>query len=74
MKKYIIKSLERANSPDIVAAKNCYFVAYHSYTNFYGKAIEAGKFKNFNEAYNYAMRSIFTNNSVFEIEEIEETV
>ena len=58
--KFVIKSKERG----------LYFVAIHSYTPFYGEKAKARKFRNFNEAHNYAMTELFTAPVAFEIEEI----
>jgi len=70
-KSFVIKSTIRANQGDLVANKNCYFIAWHSYTPFYGTIDKAERFNSFLEAHHYAMRELFTNDSAFEIEEID---
>lgn len=60
MNKNVIKSKERG----------LYFMAIHSFTPMYGEKAKARQFRNFNEAYNYAMNELFTTPEAFEIEEI----
>jgi hypothetical protein len=58
MKQFVIKSLD------------CYFVAWHSYTPFYGGIDKAKGFRTYLEAHHYAMGELFTDESAFVIEEI----